>query len=88
MKELKDQVAEVIRGYERLLKKMRNIEFIIDGEISFGYTLSRPEIQLYKGAGKVAELLDLEATEKESGIENYPTEVSVKVGNIRVYEVN
>ena len=87
MKELKDKVADVIKGYERLFKKMRSIEFESDGEISFSYTLSKPEIQMYKGTDKIADMLDLETTERASGIESYPTEISVKVGNIRVFEV-
>lgn len=88
MKELKDQVIDVFKAYERMAKKMRKIAEITDGEIDFGWSLTRKEIMLYRGIDKVAEMLGLEVAEKDSGIEEYPVEKTIKVGNIKAYEVD
>lgn len=87
MKELKDQVMDVLKAYERMSKKMRKISEITDGEIDFGWSLTRKEVYLYKGIEKVAEMFDLEVTEKESGIEQFPVEKSSRIGNLKIYEV-
>lgn len=88
MKELKDQVMDVFKAYERMAKKMKKIAEITDGEIDFGWSLTRNEVMLYKGIEKVAEMFDLEVTEKDSGIEAFPVEKITRVGNLRVYEVD
>lgn len=87
MKELKEQIIDVFKTYERMSKKMRKIAEITDGEIDFGWSLTRQEVFLYKGIEKVAEMFDLEVTEKDSGIEQFPVEKTIRVGNIKAYEV-
>lgn len=87
MKELKDQVLDAFKAYERMMKKMRKIAEITDGEIDFGWSLTRNEVFMYKGIKKVAEMFDLELTEEPSGIEKFPVEIRTKLGNLKVYEV-
>lgn len=87
MKELKDQVIDVIKSYKRLTKKMEHIEEISHGEVDFGFMNTRKEIQIYQGVEKVAEMLGLTYKEEDSGSDQYPIMRSVWVEDINVYEV-
>ena len=88
MKELKEQVIDIFKTYERLYKKCRKIEDVSNGEIIVGFPFSRKEVHIYEGVDKMAELLGLDVTKTESGIDDFPIETSVMIGNIKVYQID
>ena len=88
MKELKDQIIDVFKTYERLYKKCRRLEDDSNGEIIFGYPFSTKTMQIYQGVDRMADLLDLEAVKTESGIDEFPIKTSVMIGNIKAYQID
>lgn len=88
MKELKDQIIDVFKTYERLCKKIRNIEDNSHGDIIFGYPYGEKSLQIYSGVEKIAELLSLDAEKTYSGIEAFPVRTSVRIGNIDAFQID
>lgn len=85
MKELKDQILDVVKTQESLNKKIRKIEKITDGAITFGYPYTEEIMHIYRGVREIAEMLGTEVTEADSGIEEYPVRISTTVSKTRIY---
>lgn len=85
--EIKNKVLNIVKKHERLVKLMNELKVETDGAIDFGAINESNEIMVYKGIAEVANALETEAVEMESGIPDFPIQINVHCSKSLLYMI-
>ena len=80
-------LIKVVKTHERLVKQMKEVYKATDGEIDFGAFNELPEIHLFRGIDKVADLLETEKETTRTGYEEYPIMESLDCLNTKLFQI-